>query len=58
VLETALEKAGIARRHLNVPMELDSTEAILSSVEAGLIFSNGGTRREKLYGKQPDLTID
>jgi LysR family transcriptional regulator, transcriptional activator of the cysJI operon len=36
VLETALEKAGIARRTLNVVMELDSTEAILSSVEAGL----------------------
>jgi LysR family transcriptional regulator, transcriptional activator of the cysJI operon len=36
VLETALEKAGIARRDLNVVMELDSTEAILSSVEAGL----------------------
>ena len=36
VLETAFEKAGIARRSLNVVMELDSTEAILSSVEAGL----------------------
>ncbi|HTZ48365.1 MAG TPA: LysR substrate-binding domain-containing protein [Verrucomicrobiae bacterium] len=36
VLETAFEKAGIARRKLNVVMELDSTEAILSSVEAGL----------------------
>jgi DNA-binding transcriptional LysR family regulator len=36
VLETAFEKAGIFRRKLNVVMELDSTEAILSSVEAGL----------------------
>lgn len=36
VLETAFDKAGIARRSLNVVMELDSTEAILSSVEAGL----------------------
>ena len=36
VLETAFEKAGIGRRKLNVVMELDSTEAILSSVEAGL----------------------
>jgi DNA-binding transcriptional LysR family regulator len=36
VLETALEKAGLPKRTLNVVMELDSTEAILSSVEAGL----------------------
>ncbi len=36
VLEAALEKAGLAKRSLNVVMELDSTEAILSSVEAGL----------------------
>lgn len=36
VLEAALEKVGIRRHHLNVAMELDSTEAILSSVEAGL----------------------
>jgi LysR family transcriptional regulator, transcriptional activator of the cysJI operon len=36
VLETAFEKAGIGRRKLKVVMELDSTEAILSSVEAGL----------------------
>jgi len=36
VLERALEKAGIRKHELNVVMELDSTEAILSSVEAGL----------------------
>lgn len=36
VLETALEKAGLKKHDLNVVMELDSTEAILSSVEAGL----------------------
>ena len=36
VLEAALRKAGISKRDLNVVMELDSTEAILSSVEAGL----------------------
>lgn len=36
VLETALVKAGIHKHDLNVVMELDSTEAILSSVEAGL----------------------
>jgi len=36
VLEAALEKAGVRKHDLNVAMELDSTEAILSSVEAGL----------------------
>lgn len=36
VLETALGKAGLKKRDLNVVMELDSTEAILSSVEANL----------------------
>jgi LysR family transcriptional regulator, transcriptional activator of the cysJI operon len=36
VLETALAKAGVRKHDLNVVMELDSTEAILSSVEAGL----------------------
>jgi LysR family transcriptional regulator, transcriptional activator of the cysJI operon len=36
VLEAALGKAGINKHDLNVVMELDSTEAILSSVEAGL----------------------
>jgi len=36
VLEAALEKAGLPKRTLNISMELDSTEAILSSIEAGL----------------------
>jgi DNA-binding transcriptional LysR family regulator len=36
IAELALEKAGIPRGALNVVMELDSTEAIKSSVEAGL----------------------
>ncbi len=36
VLEQALERAGIKRRALRVVMELDSTEAIKSAVEAGL----------------------
>jgi len=35
VLEQALERAGIKRRLLQVVMELDSTEAIKSAVEAG-----------------------
>ncbi|HUB01911.1 MAG TPA: LysR substrate-binding domain-containing protein [Terriglobales bacterium] len=36
VLETALAKAGLKKSDLNVVMELDSTEAILSSIEANL----------------------
>lgn len=35
VLEQALERAGLKRRTLHVVMELDSTEAIKSAVEAG-----------------------
>lgn len=36
VVERALKKAGLPLRSLHVAMELDSTEAILSGVEAGL----------------------
>ena len=36
VLEAALEKAGLKARELEVVMELDSSEAIISSVESGL----------------------
>jgi LysR family transcriptional regulator, transcriptional activator of the cysJI operon len=36
VMEAALTKAGLKKCDLNVTMELDSTEAILSSVEANL----------------------
>lgn len=36
VLEQALEKGGVKKRALRVVMELDSTEAIKSAVEAGL----------------------
>jgi LysR family transcriptional regulator, transcriptional activator of the cysJI operon len=36
VLEDALRKAGLKERDLDVVMELDSTEAIISSVESGL----------------------
>jgi DNA-binding transcriptional LysR family regulator len=36
IAELALERAGVPRRALNVVMDLDSTEAIKSSVEAGL----------------------
>lgn len=36
VLETALEKAGLKMKDIDVAMELDSSEAIISSVESGL----------------------
>lgn len=36
VLESALEKAGLKMSELEVVMELDSSEAIISSVESGL----------------------
>ena len=36
IVEIALETHGIKRRSLQVVMELDSTEAIKSAVEAGL----------------------
>jgi DNA-binding transcriptional LysR family regulator len=36
VVEEALKEAGASPRRLNVVMELDSTEAIISGVEAGL----------------------
>ncbi len=36
IIEMALQRHGIRRRALNIVMELDSTEAIKSAVEAGL----------------------
>jgi len=36
IIELALERHGMKKRSLNVVMELDSTEAIKSAVEAGL----------------------
>ena len=36
VVELALSKAGISLKSLSIPMELDSTEGLLSAVEAGL----------------------
>jgi LysR family transcriptional regulator, transcriptional activator of the cysJI operon len=36
VVELALRRAGLTRRQLHISLELDSTEAILSGVEAGL----------------------
>jgi DNA-binding transcriptional LysR family regulator len=36
VLEQALERAGLKMREIDVAMELDSSEAIISSVEMGL----------------------
>src|ERR1700761_3367591 len=36
VVENALAKAGLKKKEINVRMELDSTEGLLSAVEAGL----------------------
>lgn len=36
VIEKAFVKAGLSLKHLHIPMELDSTEGLLSAVEAGL----------------------
>jgi DNA-binding transcriptional LysR family regulator len=36
VIEQGLQKAGLRLNHLTIAMELDSTEAILSCIEAGL----------------------
>jgi DNA-binding transcriptional LysR family regulator len=36
VVEQALSKAGVKRKDLTISMELDSTEGLLSAVEAGL----------------------
>jgi DNA-binding transcriptional LysR family regulator len=36
VIEKALDTAGLARKDLSISMELDSTEGLLSAVEAGL----------------------
>jgi LysR family transcriptional regulator, transcriptional activator of the cysJI operon len=36
VVENALAEAGIKKKELNTRMELDSTEGLLSAVEAGL----------------------
>ena len=36
VIEQALAQAGVKTKDLNVSMELDSTEGLLSGVEAGL----------------------
>lgn len=36
VIEIALQKHGVKARHLNLAMEFDSTEGIITAVEAGL----------------------
>jgi DNA-binding transcriptional LysR family regulator len=36
VIEIALQKRGIKAKHLNLAMEFDSTEGIITAVEAGL----------------------
>lgn len=36
VVEIALQKGGVPAKHLNLAMEIDSTEGIITAVEAGL----------------------
>src|ERR1035437_10433254 len=36
VVEMALQKRGVKPKHLNLAMEFDSTEGIITAVEAGL----------------------
>ncbi len=53
VIERALRKAGIRLRQLNIAMELDSTEAIVAGVEAGLgvgFVSEWAIRKELRLG--------
>jgi DNA-binding transcriptional LysR family regulator len=54
VIELALEKHGIRRSSLNITMELDSSEAIKSAVEAGLgvgFISNWAIAKDLRLGK-------
>ena len=57
VVEDALRKAGVALRGLRVVMELDSTEAIKSGVEAGLgvgFVSRWALRHICPHGPEPE----
>jgi DNA-binding transcriptional LysR family regulator len=60
VVEMALEKAGVNTGSLHVVMELDSSEAIKSAVEAGLgigFVSHWALRKERLLGSVAILDI-
>jgi len=53
VVESALKKAGLPMRKLNIAMELDSSEAIKCAVEAGLgigFVSRWALRKERQLG--------
>lgn len=53
VVEGALRKAGVARRDLNIVLELDSIVAIISGVEAGIggsFISEWAVRKELRLG--------
>lgn len=60
VAELALRKAGLRPRDLRVVMELDTTEAIKSGVEAGLgigIVSRWAIRKEMALGTLRTVTV-
>lgn len=61
VVEDALKKAGLKLRDLNIAIELDSTEAIKSAIEANLglgFVSRRGLRREIELGTLAALEIE
>lgn len=60
VLEQALQKAGLKRKSLKIALELDSTEAIKSAIEAGLgvgFASRWATYKEAEMGTLREVEI-
>ncbi len=60
VIEQSLEKAGLKRKSLRIALELDSTEAIKSAVEAGLgvgFASRWATYKEAGMGTLREVEI-
>ena len=53
IVDSAMEAAGLAAKDLNIAMELNSTEALLACVEAGLgvgFYSRAAIRRQVRLG--------
>ncbi len=60
VVEEALQASGLALSELRIEMELDSTEAIVSTVEAGLgvgFVSNWAVRKELILGTVVQIQV-
>jgi DNA-binding transcriptional LysR family regulator len=61
VTELALKRAGLRLKHLKIAMELDSTEAIVAGVEAGLgvgFVSEWAIRKEMRLGTLKTVEVD